>query len=64
MVVKLFNNVFLDAMEKDINDFLVNPSVELLNINIVKQSMHDLFHDGTVRNQWEEYTGIVTYKEI
>lgn len=65
MKVKIFNNsTSIKDLEEEINQFIQEEEVEILSINTSITPMHDLFHDCTVRNQWEEYTCVLLYNEL
>lgn len=65
MKVKIFSNsTSINDLEIQINQFIEENNVEVLSLNTSISPMHDLFYDGGVRNQWEQYTISLVYKSI
>lgn len=65
MKVKIFSNsTSINELEIQINQFIEENNVEVLSLNTSISPMHDLFYDGGVRNQWEQYTISLVYKSI
>ena len=63
MKVKIFSNsTSINELEIQINQFIEENNVEVLSINTSISPMHDLFYDGGVCNQWEQYTISLVYK--
>lgn len=62
MKVKIFNSsTSIKDLEADINKFIEEENAEVISINTSITPMHDLFYDGNVCNQWEEYTAVLIY---
>ncbi len=45
---------------KNNNNFV--GEAEIVSVFISAHNMHDLFSDGSVCNQWEEYVAVLIYK--
>ena len=63
MKIKIFNSrISISDLELEINKFIEEENAEVISINTSITPMHDLFYDGNIRNQWEEYTIVLIYK--
>lgn len=61
MKTKIFNSRWsFQDLEEQINNFVGES--EIVNVFVSAHNMHDLFDDGTVCNQWEEYVAVLIYK--
>ena len=63
MKIKIFNSrISISDLELEINKFIEEENAEVISTTISILPMHDLFHDGSICNQWEEYTMVLIYK--
>ncbi len=61
MKTKIFNSRWsFQDLEEQINNFV--GEAEIVSVFISAHNMHDLFSDGSVCNQWEEYVAVLIYK--
>jgi len=67
MLIKLFTSPLPDIkeIEKDINlwlDLEENHNITVLSCETKPNMMHDLYYDGNICNQWNEYITTILYK--
>ena len=64
MKVKIFNSsISIKEIEDEMNKFIEESDVRVMKVFTTFSPMHDLFHDGSVLNQWVEYTIVLVYVE-
>lgn len=61
MKIKTF--VFTDSIDEDeINGFIIQNKADAISLTFSACHLHDLFYDGNIANQWNEYIGVLIYK--
>lgn len=64
MKVKIINRMIIAELEKEVNNFLEKEEVEIVDTIYQVNSLHDLYYNGDINNQWREYTVIIYYEEL
>lgn len=67
MKVKFFENpsaYSFSDFENEINEFINQEKIEIVSITQTVTPMHDLWEDGRICNQWNQFIVILIYKEL
>lgn len=67
MKVKFFENPNAGSFsdfEDEINKFISKENIKVISITSNITPMHDLFEDGRICNQWDQFSVTLIYKEL
>lgn len=62
MKVEVISSHSIVETQDRINGFLLDNSIKIVSIKTEPHSMHDLFYDGSVCNQWIEYITTIIHE--
>lgn len=63
MKIKMFtSNVSLDDLENKVHDWNKDLKIKIIDIKLDCTSLNDRYDDGTICNQWIEYSVVIIYQ--